>query len=169
MLVIVVTLQLDGTTDCFSSWAVCMVPSYIMKSRPQAGGFHLNSSLTPLTPIFKVCGIFSNRVLPSSTRSATKVSWYSLTNNSNGVCHAWHQGFISLWFFGGGIITPSSMMSFKNICMCVYIYIIHAFLSKNKMMFAHSFFKCLQCYLSLSSSSCPSAVKVSTLFFPFLP
>lgn len=66
--------QLNRTIVCFLPLEACIAPSNIMKTSPQAGGIYSRSNSAPPGPVSKVCSVFSNRDLPSTSGRQPKAT-----------------------------------------------------------------------------------------------
>lgn len=78
-----------GLVIDFSLLAACTAPSDIMRASSQVGGLQVNSISIPSHSVLEMCGVFSNRVLPSfpgKIMGAVYTFWKCLelswTNNS---------------------------------------------------------------------------------------
>lgn len=58
-------LELDKIIDFFFSVGICLAPSETIRDSSQRGGLQAKSRLIPSDGLSEVCGVFSNRVLPS--------------------------------------------------------------------------------------------------------
>lgn len=99
-----------------------LVLSGTLKAILQEGGFQLRSSLDVLSPVSKVCGVFSNRRWPSTSerqaRATTKsfivlgVIWTTAKNLGWGSSCLVLGGDVSLWS-SGDHFSPSGIISLK--------------------------------------------------------
>lgn len=141
--------QLNRTIVCFLPLEACIAPSNIMKTSPQAGGIYSRSNSAPPGPVSKVCGVFSNRDLPSTsgrqpkataiTYNVLRVSWTVFTKNSrdNFLYQFW--GFVRYFVDLGGSIVSLDRKKFIS-TLYAHTNFMYQFMYINNNMVSYDFF-----------------------------
>lgn len=107
--------QLGMTNNWFRPLADCIAPPSIIKANPQRGWFEINSHSNPPCPMSKVCDVFSDRDLPSTSGAihTHKLYWKwwricSLSGNWDRECPALQA---ALWSALGKSLNSSGFSS----------------------------------------------------------
>lgn len=112
-------LQLSRTIDFFAPFIVCLATSHSMRVSPQVKTFQVSSYAIFPSPVYKVYGIFSNKILFSTSGRkprAISIAYIVWGVSQTPVDHNLKGGIPcvnSLLFLGVSIITPRSVTSFK--------------------------------------------------------
>lgn len=124
-------LELSRTTDFFATCLACLATSHSMKISSQVKTFQVSFYAVLPSPVYKVYGIISNKILFSTSGrkpreiSITYIVWgVSQTPVDNNLKRG-VPCVNSLLFLGVSIITPRSVTSFKFMYNLQYIFIIY--------------------------------------------